>query len=183
MSSIEVTPTKLDGVLVLKPKAFRDSRGFFLETYNQREFEHIGIRDAFIQDNQSQSGCGVLRGLHYQVAPAAQVKLIRVIRGEIFDVVADIRKNASTFGQWFGITLSEDNQKMLYIPKGFAHGYMAMKDKTEVLYKVDAFYSPEHERGILWKDPQIGVSWPDIGSEPLVSEKDQKNPTLEAAQI
>lgn len=162
---------------MIEPVVFQDNRGFFMETYSYREFEKAGIKEKFVQDNHSKSIKGVLRGLHFQIEPFAQSKLVRCIKGEIFDVAVDIRENSPTFKKWYGLVLSEENKKMLYIPKGFAHGFVVLSDIAEVEYKVDNFYSPEHERGIIWNDPEIKIEWPI--QNPILSEKDAKLPTLE----
>jgi dTDP-4-dehydrorhamnose 3,5-epimerase len=163
-------------LILIEPMVFEDERGFFMEAYNYREFEMMGIRERFVQDNFSMSRRGVLRGLHFQVEPFAQSKLVRCIRGEIFDVAVDIRVGSPTFGKWHGVILSEENRLTLYIPRGFAHGFLALSDIAEVMYKVDNFYSPEHERGIIWNDPDIGIEWPI--EDPILSDKDGKYPRL-----
>jgi dTDP-4-dehydrorhamnose 3,5-epimerase len=147
-----------------------------METYSYKDFEKFGINEKFVQDNHSRSIKGVLRGLHFQIEPFAQSKLVRCIRGEIFDVAVDIRPDSKTFKKWFGVILSEENKRILYIPKGFAHGFVVLSEVAEVEYKVDNFYSPEHERGIIWNDPDIGIEWPI--DNPILSEKDAKLPTL-----
>jgi dTDP-4-dehydrorhamnose 3,5-epimerase len=167
---------ELPGLVVIETVLFEDERGFFAEIYNLRDFQNFGIVDRFVQDNHSRSFKGVLRGLHFQVEPFAQSKLIRCIRGEIFDVAVDIRPDSPRFKKWFGLILSETNRKMLYIPKGFAHGFVVLSDIAEVEYKVDNFYSREHERGIIWNDPDIGIEWPI--KNPILSEKDKKLPRL-----
>lgn len=173
--------TKLSGVYILEPKVFGDHRGFFMESYNQQTFADLGLDYSFIQDNHSLSKeIGVLRGLHYQLEPKAQTKLIRVIRGAIYDVVVDIRRNSSTFGQWVGVELSAENKRQLLVPKGFAHGFCTIEPNTEVVYKVDEIYSPAHDRGILWNDPALGIDWP--VSKPILSEKDEKHPCLKDAE-
>ncbi len=171
-------PTKFPEVILIEPKVFGDSRGFFYESYREDLFVQNGIRARFVQDNRSRSAKGVLRALHFQLPPKEQAKLIGVVSGEVFDVVVDIRRGSKTFGQYFQTTLSAENKKMLYIPQGFAHGFLALKDHTEFLYKVSDFYSPDHERGILWSDPSIGIPWPKLDVEYILSEKDKKSPTL-----
>ncbi len=169
---MKVTSTKLGGVLLIEPRVFGDDRGFFFESFNQRVFdEMLGGRVEFVQDNHSKSARNVLRGLHYQVSPKAQGKLVRVVRGEVFDVVVDLRVGSPTFGQWVGEVLSADNKKQLWIPPGFAHGFLTLSDSAEFLYKTTDYYSPEHERCIRWDDPDIGVEWP-LSAPPLVSGKD-----------
>ncbi len=167
---------EIPGLVIIQPIVFADNRGFFMETYSYREFEKAGIKEKFVQDNHSRSVKNVLRGLHFQIEPFAQSKLVRCIKGEIFDVAVDIRKNSPTFKKWYGVILSEENKKILYIPKGFAHGFIVLSDEAEVEYKVDNFYSPEHERGIIWNDPEICIKWPT--QNPILSEKDSKLPTL-----
>ena len=175
---MKFTPTKFPEVLIIEPAVFGDTRGFFYESFHEEVFAQNGIRVHFVQDNHSRSAKGVLRALHFQVQPKEQAKLIRVISGEVFDVVVDIREDSKTFGQYFHSILSAENKKMLYIPPGFAHGFLALKDHTEFLYKVSNFYSPEHERGILWNDPALQHPWPKLDTEYILSEKDKKNPTL-----
>ena len=167
---------------ILEPSVFGDNRGFFMESYNQEKFNQLGLNYEFIQDNHSLSvEPGVLRGLHYQLNPRAQTKLVRVISGAIYDVIVDIRRNSPTFGQWQGFILSAENKRQLLVPRGFAHGFCTITPNTEVLYKVDALYSPEHDRGILWNDPSLNIDWP--VSKPILSEKDQRHPLLAEAEI
>jgi len=172
-------PLEIPDVLVIDPKVFGDSRGFFMETYNKKDFETIGLSQEFVQDNHSKSAKGVLRGLHYQKEPAAQGKLVRCIKGSIFDVAVDIRKGSPTYGKWVSAVLSEENKKMLWVPRGFAHGFVTLENDTEVIYKVDNLYSPEDDRGILWNDPAIAIDWPVVS--PSLSDKDQNQPLLENA--
>lgn len=167
---------EIPDLIIIEPVVFNDNRGFFMETYSYREFEKAGIKEKFVQDNHSKSVKGVLRGLHFQIKPFAQSKLVRCIKGEIFDVAVDIRPDSPTFRKWFAIVLSEENKKMIYIPKGFAHGFVTLSDVAEVEYKVDSFYSPEHERGIIWNDPEIAIKWP--VEVPILSSKDMNFPTL-----
>lgn len=179
---MEIIQTSLDGVFIIKPKIIEDQRGFFMESYNKAKFQDLGMEFNFVQDNHSFSVTkDVLRGLHYQINPKAQAKLVRVIAGSIFDVAVDLRKSSSTFGQWFGITLSSENKTQLLVTSGFAHGFCTLEPNTEVLYKVDEYYSPEHERGILWNDPDLGIDWPT--SSPILSNKDQKHPLLKDTEI
>ena len=174
---MQVEATKLPGLLIVTPKVWRDSRGFFLESYNRKLFLENGMDHAFIQDNHARSGpAGVLRGLHFQAPPAAQAKLVWCTRGAVFDVAVDIRKGSPTFGEWVGVKLSADNFKRLMIPKGFAHGYATLTEDAEFQYKVDAYYAPDHDAGIIWNDPDIGVEWP--ASDPVLSEKDKTLPRL-----
>ncbi|ANA79725.1 dTDP-4-dehydrorhamnose 3,5-epimerase [Paenibacillus glucanolyticus] len=179
---MKLTPLQINGAIVLEPKCHGDNRGFFMESYNERLFQEHGIRYNFIQDNHSLSSePGVLRGLHYQLNPKAQTKLIRVLTGAIYDVVVDICKSSPTFGQWVGVILSEHNKRQLLVPKGFAHGFCTLVPNTQVLYKVDEYYSPENDRGILWKDPALGIDWPT--SNPILSDKDQQHPLLKDAEM
>jgi dTDP-4-dehydrorhamnose 3,5-epimerase len=176
---IHCVTTKLEGVFVIEVQAHADQRGEFVESYSQRVFKEQGLDFRFVQDNQSISWKpGTIRGLHYQLTPKAQTKLIRVLSGEIYDVVVDIRHGSPTFGQWIGVMLSRSNGKQLLVPKGFAHGFCTMQPNT-VLYKVDEFYSQEHDRGIAWNDPDIGIQWP--CETPILSEKDSMHPRLKDA--
>ena len=170
---------KLDvkDVQLIVPKVFNDERGFFLETFKESEFIENGITDDFRQDNHSKSTKGVLRGLHYQMQPKAQAKIVRCIKGKIFDVAVDIRKTSPTFSKWAGEILSEENKHMLYIPEGFAHGFVVLSDTAEILYKASNEYSKEHDRGIFWNDPDININW-NIDFEPILSEKDKIQPLL-----
>jgi dTDP-4-dehydrorhamnose 3,5-epimerase len=179
---MNIISTKLEGLFIIEPDVHGDNRGFFMESYSRAKFFEFGIKHEFIQDNHSLSvETGVLRGLHYQLNPKAQTKLVRVASGAIYDVAVDIRKDSSTFGQWVGVILSEDNKRQLLVPQGFAHGFCTIVPNTQVLYKVDEYYSPEHDRGILWSDPAIGIDWPT--SKPILSDKDQKHPLLKDAEI
>jgi dTDP-4-dehydrorhamnose 3,5-epimerase len=179
---MKITKTKIEGVLIIEPDVFEDSRGFFLESYNERKFQELGINHAFIQDNHSLSvNAGVIRALHYQLNPKAQTKLIRALTGAIYDVIVDIRKSSPTFGQWVGVILSQHNKKQVLVPKGMAHGFCTIVDNTQIAYKVDEYYSPEHDRGILWNDPALSIDWPT--SKPLLSDKDQKHPCLKDAEM
>ncbi|WP_339060914.1 dTDP-4-dehydrorhamnose 3,5-epimerase [Tepidibacillus marianensis] len=179
---MKLIETKIDGVKIIEPTVFDDNRGFFMESYNDRIFKDLGLDFKFIQDNHSLSReTGVIRGLHYQLNSKAQTKLVRVVSGAIYDVVVDIRKNSSTFGQWLGVILSEDNHRQLLVPKGFAHGFCTLVPNTQVQYKVDEYYSKEHDRGILWNDPEIGIDWPI--TTPILSDKDQNHPLLKDAEI
>lgn len=168
-------------VILIEPRVFPDDRGFFLETYKHSDFLSSGIPDHFVQDNYSRSSKGTLRGLHYQKAPRAQGKMVRCFRGEIFDVAVDIRKGSPTYGRWIGQVLSEENSLMLYIPEGFAHGFLVISDTADVQYKCTSEYSPEDDRGILWSDKDIGITWPI--TDPLLSGKDSKLPLLKEADI
>lgn len=178
---MKIEATAIEGLFVIQPDVIGDHRGWFCETYNKEKLNAAGIVYDFVQDNQSFSAQkGTLRGLHYQLNNQAQTKLIRCTRGAIFDVAVDIRKGSLTYGQWFGIELTAENAKQLLVPKGFAHGFMTLVDDVEVQYKVDAFYSKEHDRGILWNDPEIGIEWP-LSIEPVISDKDKVAPLLKEA--
>lgn len=168
---ITVTQTPIEELLVLDAKVFHDERGFFMETYSKRDFQSIGIQDEFVQENHSRSEKNVIRGLHFQDERAPMAKLVRCTRGKIFDVAVDIRSNSETFGKWFGIELSEDNKKMLYIPVGFAHGFQTLTDLTEVQYRQTSYYNPKAEKNISWDDPELNISWPI--TDPTLSERDQ----------
>jgi dTDP-4-dehydrorhamnose 3,5-epimerase len=176
--------TKIEGLELLQPSVFEDERGHFLERWNQSRFNDlVGSEVSFVQDNQSRSRRGVLRGLHYQVSPSAQGKLVSCIAGAVFDVAVDIRRSSATFGQWFGIELSADNRSQLWIPVGFAHGFLALTDGAELLYKTTDYYDPAAERSILWDDPEIGIEWPVGGEPPLVSPKDALAKPLADAEV
>ncbi len=172
---------KINDVILIEPKVFQDDRGFFLETYKFSAFKKNGIDAHFVQDNHSFSTKGVLRGLHFQKAPKAQGKLVRVIRGEVLDVAVDIRTGSPTFGQWIGEKLSAENAKMLYIPPGFAHGFCVLSEQADILYKVTADYDADCDRGIIWNDPDINIDWK--VSNPILSPKDQELPKLKNADI
>jgi dTDP-4-dehydrorhamnose 3,5-epimerase len=181
----QVMQTPLAGVLVLEPIVFGDARGFFFESFNARDFQQAtGLQETFVQDNHSKSAHGVLRGLHYQVQHA-QGKLVRVTQGAVFDVVVDIRSGSPTFGQWFGLELSADNKKQLWIPAGLAHGFLVTSDCAEFLYKTTDYYHPEFERSILWSDPAIGIDWPLhlIDGQPLLAAKDMKALSLKEIDV
>ncbi len=177
----------LDGVCIIKPKIYKDDRGFFYESWNQQLFNKaVGEEVKFLQDNHSSSNVGVLRGLHYQVDPKPQGKLVRCISGSVFDVAVDIRKSSPTFGEWVSIVLDNTNKMMIWIPAGFAHGFLALEENSEVLYKASEFWSNEHDRSIRWNDKNININWPlkDINCpEPRLSEKDSKAPFLKNAEI
>jgi dTDP-4-dehydrorhamnose 3,5-epimerase len=178
---LKVIETKFKDAFLIEPKVFGDHRGFFMESYNEKVFKELGLEYRFIQDNHSLSvEAGTLRGLHYQLEPFAQTKLVRVIRGAVYDVIVDIRKGSPTYGQWQGFILSEENKRQLLVPKGFAHGFCTIVPNTEVLYKVDDYYSPEHDRGICWNDPDLNIDWPT--NSPILSEKDSKHPRLVEAE-
>jgi len=177
---VKIAATALPEVLIVEPRVFGDDRGFFYESWNARSFADAGLKADFVQDNHSRSARGVLRGLHYQVSQA-QGKLVRVVAGAAFDVAVDLRRSSPRFGQWVGVELSAANKRMLWVPPGFAHGFLALQDGTELLYKCTDFYAPEHERALLWSDPAIGVDWPIEGIEPSLSGKDAAGvPLVEA---
>lgn len=173
----EFEKQKIEDVILVKPKVFGDNRGFFMETYKKSEFFENGITAEFVQDNHSKSTKGVLRGLHFQAKPFGQAKLVRCTRGRIFDVAVDIRKNSKTFGQYVKVELSEENKNMLYIPNGFAHGFVALTDEVELMYKTSGEYAPSADRGILWNDKDINIDW-NIDFQPILSEKDKVQPNL-----
>jgi len=171
--------TDIPEVLIVEPKVFGDSRGFFFESFNQKIFNNIvGSEIEFVQDNHSQSQKGVLRGLHYQDAPFAQGKLVRCIEGEVFDVAVDIRVDSPTFGRWVGVILSAENKRQLWIPEGFAHGFLTLSEKAQFVYKTTNYYHPESDRGIMWNDPSINIIWPTFDGELILSEKDKIHPLL-----
>jgi len=173
---MKVTESRLKGVLLIKPRVFEDSRGFFLETYNRDRYRDNGIEAEFVQDNYARSTRGILRGMHYQIKHS-QAKLVWVPEGEVFDVAVDLRKDSPTFGQWEGYTLSSKNKHQLFVPTGFAHGYCVISETADFMYKCTDFYYPEDEGGLIWNDPKVGIEWPI--EDPVLSEKDQNNPTLE----
>ena len=175
---MNVIKTEIPEVIIFEPKVFGDERGFFLESFNQKLFEEAtGLKREFVQDNHSKSSKGVLRGLHYQLPPKAQGKLVRVVQGEVFDVAVDIRKSSPTFGQWVGVHLSAENKRQLWIPEGFAHGFLTLSETAEFLYKTTNFYSPTQEGCLLWSDPSIGIKWP-LVSEPTLAQKDALGKSL-----
>lgn len=177
-----VTPTAIPDVLIIEPRVFGDDRGFFFESFNEQAFvEKTGVNVRFVQDNHSCSAQHVLRGLHYQIQQV-QGKLVRVISGAIFDVAVDIRKHSPTFGQWVSCTLTAENKQQLWVPAGFAHGFLALSDRTEVLYKTTDYYAPAYERSILWDDPDLAIAWP-LTAEPIVSAKDQAGQSLRTADL
>ncbi|NGP58363.1 dTDP-4-dehydrorhamnose 3,5-epimerase [Paenibacillus thiaminolyticus] len=178
---MKIMSTPLDGVVMLEPQVFEDERGFFMESYHLEKWEASGIPQTFVQDNHSLSArAGTIRGLHYQLEPMAQTKLVRVLAGAIYDVAVDIRRGSPRFGQWIGVILSAANKRQLLIPPGYAHGFCSLVDDTEVMYKVDAHYAPEWDRGIRWDDPALGIPWP--ASNLIMSEKDKALPLLEHAE-
>lgn len=175
---MEVLQTTIPDVILFRPRIFNDSRGSFFESYNQNTIKEIGITQTFVQDNQSQSARGVLRGLHYQMGEHAQAKLVRVIKGSVFDVAVDIRKNSPTFGQYFGSVLSEENKLQMFVPRGFAHGFIVLEDETIFAYKCDNYYNKDSEGGIIWNDPTIKINWQMDANAILLSEKDELLPSL-----
>ena len=177
MSQIKVTNTPIEGLYVIEPTVHGDERGYFMETYNLNDMKEAGLDMIFVQDNQSKSKKGVLRGMHYQ-KEYPQGKLVRVIKGEVFDVAIDIRKGSSTYGQWYGSILSAENNRQFYISPGFAHGFLVLSDEAEFCYKCTDFYHPGDEGGIAWNDPDVGIEWPEIDCEILLSEKDKVQPLL-----
>ena len=181
MSNFTFHETKIKGVYVIDVKTYGDNRGYFMETYKESDFKAAGLDYTFVQDNQSSSRKGVLRGLHFQKTHP-QAKLVRVLSGEVFDVAVDLRKGSETYGQWVGVLLSGENHRQFMIPRGFAHGFVVVSDYAEFAYKCDELYHPEDEGGILWNDPGIAVDWPDVG-EIILSEKDKVHPTLAESKI
>ncbi|SNR96611.1 dTDP-4-dehydrorhamnose 3,5-epimerase [Methylobacillus rhizosphaerae] len=180
---MQIITTGIPEVIVFEPRVFGDSRGFFFESFNQQIFEEaVNGKLEFVQDNHSKSSKGVLRGLHYQIQQA-QGKLVRVVAGEVFDVAVDIRRSSPTFGQWVGQYLSAENKKQMWVPPGFAHGFLVLSESAEFLYKTTDFYAPAHERCISWDDPAIHIEWPDIGMQPLLSAKDQQGLGLNQAEV
>ena len=176
---MNVIKTEIPDVLIFEPKVFGDERGFFMESFNQKVFEEaVGRKVEFVQDNHSKSSKGVLRGLHYQLEPYAQGKLVRCVVGEVFDVAVDIRKSSSTFGKWVGVNLSSENKRQLWIPEGFAHGFLVLSETAEFVYKTTNFYSYPHERSIIWSDSNINISWPLPNSMINLSKKDKMAPNL-----
>ncbi|MDF3036059.1 MAG: dTDP-4-dehydrorhamnose 3,5-epimerase [Paucimonas sp.] len=180
---MNVIPTALEGVLIIEPRVFGDDRGFFFESFNEVRFRELtGVSAAFVQDNHSKSMRNVLRGLHYQIRQP-QGKLVRVVAGEVFDVAVDLRKGSPTFGKWEGVILSAGNKRQLWIPEGFAHGFIVTSDSAEFLYKTTDYWAPEHERSILWNDPDLAIAWPQGMGEPLLSEKDRNAGFFTQAEV
>jgi dTDP-4-dehydrorhamnose 3,5-epimerase len=179
---MKVIPTSIPDLLILEPKIFGDARGFFFESFNQQAFNQAtGLNASFVQDNHSRSARDVLRGLHYQIQHP-QGKLVRVVRGAVFDVAVDIRKSSATFGQWVGVELTEDNQRQLWVPPGFAHGFVVLSDTADFLYKTTDYYAPQYERCIAWNDPAIGIQWP-VDGEPQLSAKDKMGRPLMESEV
>lgn len=179
---MKVIETELPGVLIIEPKIFGDARGFFYESYNEREFRsNTGVDAHFVQDNHSRSACNVLRGLHYQVK-RPQGKLVRTTAGTVYDVVVDVRRSSKTFGKWLGLMLSADDRRMLWIPPGYAHGFLVTSDYAEFQYKTTEYWAPEHERCICWNDPELDIRWP-LAVQPILSSRDQAAPRLQLAEV
>jgi dTDP-4-dehydrorhamnose 3,5-epimerase len=175
---MKFTETEIKGVWIISPVVHGDGRGFFLESFSGAKMEAHGLPSCFVQDNHARSNApGVIRGMHFQKPPKAQSKLVRVVRGSVYDVVIDLRRKSKTYGKWLGLTLSEENREMLFIPKGFAHGYCTLAPDTEFLYKVDEYYAPAHDSGIRWDDPAVGITWP--VADPVISDKDAGLPLLQ----
>ncbi len=180
---MKVTALSIKDVLLIEPKVYKDNRGFFFESFNKADFEkETNLSPIFVQENHSRSTKGVLRGLHYQLPPKAQDKLVRVVKGEIFDVVVDIRKGSSTFGKWLGETLSEKNKKQIWIPKGFAHGFLVVSESAEIIYKTTEEYALQYERCIIWNDPKLNIDW-GLKREPILSNKDKKGELINNSEI
>ena len=181
---MNVTKTAIEGVLILEPKVFGDARGFFMESFNQKSFDAaVGHKVEFVQDNHSRSAKGVLRGLHYQLPPHAQGKLVRVTRGSVFDVAVDVRAGSPTFGRWVGVELSGENHRQLWIPPGMAHGFLVTSESADFLYKTTDYYAPQAEGCVLWSDPAVGIEWPDLGMAPQLAAKDAAAPVLARAAV
>ncbi|MEO1324439.1 MAG: dTDP-4-dehydrorhamnose 3,5-epimerase [Pseudomonadota bacterium] len=174
---MNIIDTEIDGLLIIEPRVFGDERGFFLETWNESAFREAGLDLTFVQDNHSRSQKGVLRGMHFQ-NPGPQGKLVRVVNGAVFDVAVDMRKSSSTFGKWVGVELSAENKRMFWVPEGFAHGFLTLRDDTDFLYKCTAPYAPQAEYTLAWDDPAVGIEWPIVDLDPIVSEKDGKGLAL-----
>ena len=183
MGNFNFIKTKIEGVYIIEPKVFGDNRGYFMESYNQEHFEEAGLNMTFVQDNESKSSKGVLRGLHFQ-RKHSQGKLVRVTKGEVFDVAVDLRTGSETYGKWEAVILSEENKKQFYIPKGFAHGFLVLSDEAVFNYKCTDFYAPEYDGGVMWNDPDINIEWPLEGIENiLLSEKDKDHPSLKQLDL
>lgn len=176
---MNITKTDIEGVLILEPKVFGDARGFFMESFSQKVFDAaVGRHVDFVQDNHSRSSRGVLRGLHYQLPPHAQGKLVRVTQGRVFDVAVDMRRSSATFGHWVGVELSGENHRQLWLPPGMAHGFLVLSDSADFLYKTTGYYAPQAEASLRWDDPRVAISWPDAGVPPQLSDKDAKAPAF-----
>jgi dTDP-4-dehydrorhamnose 3,5-epimerase len=180
---MKITPTALPEVLIVEPRVFGDARGFFTESWNEQTFNKaVGSAVRFVQDNHSRSARGVLRGLHFQLPPHTQGKLVRVVSGAVFDVAVDLRRSSPNFGLWEGVELTAENQRQLWVPPGFAHGFMVLSETADFLYKTTDYYAPDCEGSVRWDDPAIGITWPDVGAPPLLAEKDAKAPLLADAK-
>ena len=180
---MKITPTSLPEVLIVEPKVFGDARGFFTESWNESVFNKaVGYEVRFVQDNHSRSARGVLRGLHYQMLPHAQGKLVRCVAGSVFDVAVDMRRSSPNLGRWAGVELTAENHRQLWVPPGFAHGFLVLSETADFLYKTTDYYAPQTEGGLRWDDPSVGVEWPDLGVAPLLAEKDAKAPLLADAK-
>jgi len=179
---MNVIATEFPGLLVVEPKVFGDARGYFFESYNAKLMSEAGIQTVFVQDNQSSSKYGVIRGLHFQLNPYSQTKFVRIIEGAIYDVALDLRKGSPTFGKWFGLELSAENKRQLYIPQGFAHGFSVLSEQAIMLYKCDHFYNPQYEGGVLYNDPALGIDWKVDAAQAIVSEKDKILPTFDQVE-
>ena len=179
---MNIIKTEIDGVVIIEPRVFNDARGYFFESYSERDFNSQVGEVKFIQDNESRSQYGVLRGLHYQKGEHSQAKLVRVVRGKVYDVAVDLRKSSPTFGKYVGVELSEDNHRQFFIPRGFAHGFAVISDITVFQYKCDNFYAPHSEGAIMWNDPQLNIEWPIPADKVILSEKDQHHPLLKDAE-
>ncbi|MDC8786681.1 dTDP-4-dehydrorhamnose 3,5-epimerase [Roseateles koreensis] len=181
---MKITPTALPEVLIVEPRVFGDARGFFTESWNEQTFnKSVGSEVRFVQDNHSRSARGVLRGMHFQLPPHTQGKLVRVVNGAVFDVAVDMRRSSPNFGRWAGVELSADNHRQLWVPPGFAHGFLVLSDTADFLYKTTDFYAPQAEGCVRWDDPSISIQWPDVGVAPLLAEKDAKAPLLGEAKF
>lgn len=181
---MKVVPTALPDVLIIEPKVFGDARGFFFESYNARAFrETVGLDVSFVQDNHSRSARGVLRGIHYQLPPFSQGKLVRVVQGRVWDVAVDLRRHSPTFGRWVGVELSEENQRQLWVPPGFGHGFVTLSDSADFLYKTTEYYAPSHDRAVRWDDPELAIDWPLDGLVPQLSAKDEAAKPLSEAEL
>ena len=180
---MNIIQTPIDGLLVIEPQVFQDARGYFVETYNEKRYREAGIDTVFVQDNQSCSCYGVVRGLHFQRPPFSQAKLVCCTVGRVLDVAVDLRKGSKTFGQWFGVELTEENKRQFFIPRGFAHGFLVLSDEAIFTYKVDNPYAPQADAGIRWNDPDVGIEWPIDPKEVQTSEKDLKQPFLKDTEV
>lgn len=180
---MEIIQTGIKDLVIVKPQIFEDARGFFFETYNEKRYKKMGINANFVQCNQSKSCYGVIRGLHYQLAPHSQSKLVSVTVGKVFDVAVDLRKNSPTFGQWYGVELSEENKLQFFIPKGFAHGFSVLSEKAIFSYMCDEFYAPQADRGIMYNDPTLNIDWRIPTENAIISDKDNKHPLLKDAEL